>query len=75
MAKKVKCPVCKESFELEEGLEADDTIDCPGCYEELTIVSLEPLSVEASSAGDDYYESDEDGEDDYGKRKGKEEWS
>ena len=61
--KKVECPVCKESFDLEEDLGAGDTINCSGCYVELEIVKLNPLRVkEVRYFSDD----DEENEEDYG---------
>lgn len=73
MSKKVKCPVCREDFELEEDLEVGDTTHCSSCYEELKLVSLNPPRVEeiVDSLYDEYYEEDE--EDDYGRRMGREE--
>ena len=59
-AKKIKCPVCGERFELESDLEAGDTTFCPGCSEELEIVSLHPLAVKEVDIFSDNEEYDEE---------------
>jgi len=46
MSRKVRCPLCGETFELGEDLEQGDTTSCPGCYEELRIVTLNPPRLE-----------------------------
>jgi len=61
--KKVECPACKKSFDLEEDLEAGDTTCCPDCYADLEIVKLNPLKVvEVKDFSDDYAEDPEDEE-------------
>ncbi|MDD4294097.1 MAG: lysine biosynthesis protein LysW [Candidatus Omnitrophica bacterium] len=54
--KKVKCPVCGERFDFEEGLEEGDTTYCPDCYTDLKVVSLEPIRLEKVRS--DYNSSD-----------------
>lgn len=62
MAKKVRCPACGSSFELDEFLEVEETTFCPDCDEELEIVSLDPPQVKA--VDDDKEEEDSIEEDD-----------
>jgi len=60
MAKKAKCPVCKESFELESILEIGDTFGCPGCSAELKLTKLDPTEVEEeNNTWNDYGDDDE----------------
>ncbi|MBI4845898.1 MAG: hypothetical protein HY810_05440 [Candidatus Omnitrophica bacterium] len=40
--KKAKCPVCGESFELEDELSLGDTTYCLDCDHELKVVKLDP---------------------------------
>ena len=75
MGKNVRCPHCKEAFELEEDLEVDDTVSCPGCYEELRVASTQPPRVEQTSDADldDGLGFGDDDDDDKSYRK--EDWS
>ena len=45
MATEVRCPMCKKNFRLDEWFEKGDTVYCSECYEELMVVSIEPLRV------------------------------
>lgn len=75
MAKKARCPVCKDSIELESGLGLGDVFDCPGCVSELKVIQLDPVELEEEvSSWNDYEGEDEEEEDFNGKRK-KEKWS
>ncbi|MEI8350155.1 MAG: hypothetical protein WCI77_08385 [Candidatus Omnitrophota bacterium] len=60
----VKCPECAEEIELEEYLEAGDTIFCLSCDAEVKIVRLEPPQVEVveSVQQEDDLDADEGGE-------------
>ena len=72
MARKARCPVCKESFELETDLEVGDTLNCPGCSAELKLTKLDPAEVEEEISSWDNY-GDED-EEDFDEKKEKGEW-
>ena len=43
--KKIKCPACGESFELDPDLTAGDMTYCVDCDQELKIVSIDPPKV------------------------------
>ena len=75
MVKKTKCPVCKESVELEDDLEVGDILNCLGCFAELKLTKLGLVEVEeeASPWGD--YREDSEEEEDFNGKKGKEKWS
>ena len=63
--KKVKCPVCDESFELDSDLEAGDTVCCSGCCADLRITKLNPPKLgEVMDSGDDDYDDEDDDDDD-----------
>lgn len=60
MAKKTRCPACKESFELEAGLEVGNIIDCPSCSAELKVFQLDPVELEEEASNwDDYADEGE----------------
>lgn len=61
MGGKVKCPVCRGAFELDEYLVIGDSTSCPRCNAMLTVVELYPPAVEAESE-DDFPEFEEDEE-------------
>ncbi len=64
MAKKTKCPVCKESIELEVDLGVGDSLNCSGCFAELKLTKLDPVEVEEEiSIWDDYKDDNEEEED------------
>jgi len=44
----VKCISCKERFEPDDYVEAGDTIMCPACYEEMEVVSTNPIKIRKS---------------------------
>lgn len=72
----IKCPVCREYFELEDDLEKGEITSCPRCYEDLEVISINPLRIE--SIGEDLYDEDKyyDEEDEnYRTKKGKQEWT
>jgi len=62
--KLAKCPECAEEIELEDYLEAGDTLFCLSCDAELKVVRLEPPQVEVveSSEQEDDFDADENGE-------------
>ena len=60
-SRKIKCPVCKIFFELEEGLGIGATINCSSCDTDLEIVNLDPPEVEEVK-----FLSRDDYKDDYG---------
>jgi len=62
MAKKARCPVCKESFELESDLEVGDILNCSECSAELRLTKHSPLRVEEVVFWDDYKEKQQDEE-------------
>ena len=45
MSNDVRCPMCKKIFKLDESYEKGDTVYCSECYEELMVVSIDPLRV------------------------------
>ncbi|MDD3296929.1 MAG: lysine biosynthesis protein LysW [Candidatus Omnitrophica bacterium] len=50
MGRQFRCPACKEYFELEEGLIKGDVTCCSECFEELEVMSIEPLRLEKVSS-------------------------
>lgn len=63
--KEVKCPVCGERFELEDGLEVEDETYCPGCFGGLRIISINPHRVEELIESFDDSDREENSEEDY----------
>lgn len=59
----IKCLFCKERFEPDEHLEESDTVMCPGCNEEMEVISVDPVKVRKLKKGDSDYE-EEDYDDD-----------
>ena len=61
MAKMVRCPVCKESFDPGPNLEVGDLLECPGCSANLRLTKLNPAEVEEEDdmIGDDYWDDQE----------------
>lgn len=62
MSKKIRCPACKERFDLDYGLEVGDILDCPGCTVELRLIGLDPDEVEQVFDSLDDYGDDENEE-------------
>lgn len=60
MAKKIRCPVCKESFQLESDLEVGDILNCSGCSAELRLTKHSPVEVEEVIFWDDYKEQQDE---------------
>jgi len=42
----IECPTCEASFEVSRSLKIGDRIECPGCGEQLEVVSDDPLEVD-----------------------------
>jgi len=74
MSRKVKCPVCKEVFELEDDLERGDSVSCASCYEDLKITGLNPPKVEEAMDYSDYTEDIEEDRGEYENKGRREEW-
>ncbi len=71
--KKINCPVCKESFSLEEQMGDEDVTFCPNCDAELEVTNAKKPRVIVEDEGgfeddmsDDYedYDSLEEEEED-----------
>lgn len=48
--KRVRCPECEDSFELESDLEIGDNTVCPNCYVELKLTELDPPVLKTSES-------------------------
>jgi lysine biosynthesis protein LysW len=57
--KKVKCPKCQDTFELDDYIEEGETTFCPSCDAELKIIRLDPPLVEALESYLDEGEDDQ----------------
>ena len=44
------CPECEENFDLEEGAEVGDMIECPRCKTRLELLSLHPAMVDYATS-------------------------
>ena len=64
----IKCVSCKEKFEPDEYVEAGDTIMCPACYEEMEVVSVDPVKIRKieKDVTDDDEEYNDTGSESYG---------
>jgi lysine biosynthesis protein LysW len=47
------CPDCEENFEIGDGAEIGDFIDCPGCKARLEILDLQPVVLDFAVDNDD----------------------
>jgi alpha-aminoadipate carrier protein LysW len=60
----ITCPKCDGAIDVEEDeLDEGDVLSCDECGASLTVLSLNPVELEAEDE-DDYDEEDEDYEDD-----------
>lgn len=70
-AKRVRCPECEESFDLEADVEIGDTLVCPNCYVEVKLIEVSPpvlksMESDEEAAGlEDDEEFVEDSDDSY----------
>lgn len=62
MDKQVRCPVCREHFDLDAGLEAGDTLNCQVCFADLKLTRFDPPEVEEVVETWSDYEDDEEEE-------------
>ncbi|MBU2251690.1 MAG: hypothetical protein KKH25_05480 [Candidatus Omnitrophica bacterium] len=61
--KKVKCPVCDESFQLDSDLEIGNTVCCSGCCVDLRVTKLNPPKLEeVMDSNIDNYDDEGDGD-------------
>lgn len=65
--KRITCPVCEESFELEPDLEVGDTTSCPGCYVDLEILRFNPVKVKEVES---FIGKDDDEDEDFDEKDG-----
>ena len=61
MAKEVRCPMCKQKFNLDDIYEKGDSVYCSECYEELIVVNLNPprVGIVPGFSEEDYNEVEE----------------
>jgi lysine biosynthesis protein LysW len=58
--KRVECPICRETFHLENWLKIGNQVYCPNCEELLEVVNLKPFTLDFAYTADwgDYEEED-----------------
>lgn len=73
--KEIVCPICGESFTVEEDIRENECLVCPICQTELIVDSIDPLRIkEVEYAKEDSEEDLFDFEDDEDINANDEEW-
>jgi lysine biosynthesis protein LysW len=47
------CPDCEENFEIADGIEVGDTVECPSCKARLEVLDLNPVVLDYAVDPDD----------------------
>jgi lysine biosynthesis protein LysW len=63
---KIKCPVCKKNFNLEEEPEEGDVVVCQNCDAKLEVESIKPIELVGASTENSDLLFEEEDEEEYG---------